>query len=479
MTDALGVGVLGATEESNGLGSLSETTKVALGFVCVIIGGVMSGTYSLPMRFVRTWKWENLWLIYCSLGGMLFPLIFCVASAPAGLEEYLTAESVLPVIGFGILWGFASVLFGLAIPLVGQSLTFGIVLSMSSAVGSLLPMLIFHTDKSFAASGLFVWGGLVVAVFGVVVLSIAGSRKEKEQNEHKANNASEEQRNNDETDSDDEVIVDVNEPETNKDDEKHDNDTDGESKDKKNFELESPSRETSKNAVTISGSDDNNSFSHSKNSLLRNNSMNAETASQKQEEKGFCGLSRASRGIICCIVSGLFSPMLNLGFTFGDSIRIGAENLGASPLVSSSTVWILAIGAGFVFNGGYPILLLCRNHTWVLFRNISIRDTLFNCLLMVIMGVLWFGGTVIYGMGATLIGSLGASIGWPVFMALMVLSANIGAIIQGEWRNTSARPRCLLAIGLIVLIVSIVFFALSSVYDTDESSSLLSSSISS
>ena len=446
-----------------GVGGMSPGATVAVGFVCVVIGGVMSGTYSLPMRFVRKWKWENIWLIYCSFGGMLFPLIFCVATAPGGLEEYLTASSVLPVIGFGILWGLASVLFGLALPLVGQSLTFGIVLSMSSAVGSLLPMLIFHTSKSFTPSGLLVWAGLVVAVAGVVVLAIAGSRKEKEQ----TMNAEKEARSSDEDDkvkTEDEgewveevPIVDV--------------------------EPESPSVTCSSRPEAATEDEGGN---QSRIGLVKRTisssyvDMTPGSKLKAQEEKReCCGLSRSARGIICCIVSGLLSPMLNLGFTFGDSIRVGAEKLGASPLVSSSTVWVLAIGAGFTFNGGYPIYLLFKNHTWVHFKDISLRDTCFNCMLMVVMGILWFGGTIIYGMGATLIGALGATLGWPVYMALMVLASNIGAIIQGEWRNTSVRARCLLVVGLTVLFVSIVFFAFSSVLDTDDLSSSLSSSLSS
>ena len=470
----------------DGLGGMSPGATVAVGFVCVVIGGVMSGTYSLPMRFVRSWKWENIWLIYCSFGGMLFPLIFCAATAPAGLEDYLTASSVLPVIGFGILWGLASVLFGLALPLVGQSLTFGIVLSMSSAVGSLLPMLIFHTSKSFTPSGLLVWAGLVVAVVGVVVLSVAGSRKEKEQSSRNQVKSAEPD--------DGSLSSSSSSSSSDSDDKKKDSDDDGTGMDDipiVDVEPESPSStSSSQHGATLADEDsdkgklDSNSRGSSKVGLVERTESSSEhndapPKEQKPAEKGCCGLSRAARGIICCIVSGLLSPMLNLGFTFGDSIRVGAEKLGASPLVSSSTVWILAIGAGFTFNGGYPIYLLFKNHTWALFKNISLRDACFNCMLMVVMGVLWFGGTIVYGMGATLIGALGATIGWPVYMALMVLSSNIGAIIQGEWRNTSARARCMLAIGLIILLVSIVFFALSSVLDTDDLSSSVSSSLSS
>ena len=418
----------GANEEDEGaLGGLSEGATVAVGFVCVVLGGVMSGTYSLPMRFVRTWAWENLWLVYCSMGGFLFPLIFCAATAPAGLQDYLTPRSVLPVVAFGVLWGFASVLFGLAIPLVGQSLTFGIVLSLSSAVGSILPMLIFHTEKSGEPTGAFVWAGLVVAVVGVALLSVAGVHKEREQAAHKKRQLEEAAEAEDDSSSKAEeegVLVEV-EPQ------------------------QQPEKEE----------------------------QDEELVETKEDARSRCALSKATLGIVMCVVSGVLSPMLNLGFTFGDSIRAGAEELGASSLVSSSTVWVLAIGAGFVFNGGYPIYLLCRHGTWHEFRIAGFRDTCFNTFLMFVMAVLWFGGTVIYGIGATLIGSLGATIGWPVYMALMVLSANIGALLQGEWRNTTARPRWLLVAGLLVLLLCIVFFALSSVFDTDSTSSTSSSSV--
>lgn len=447
-----------AAQATAPVGNLSEGATVAVGFVCVVLGGVMSGTYSLPMRFVRTWAWENLWLVYCSLGGFLFPLVFCAATAPRGLEAYLTARAVLPVVAFGVLWGFASVLFGLAIPLVGQSLTFGIVLSMSSAVGSLLPMLIFHTDKSFAPSGLFVWAGLVVAVAGVAALSVAGVRKEREQSVAAGAKGGA------------------------KDTTKGDNGTGGDATQEPTTD---GARSTTVLAATCEGPTDTyedeelTAEIHQVTGAVHHDDSDDDGNNKNKEGNNgdrMCGLSKAALGIVYCIVSGLLSPMLNLGFTFGDSIRAGAETLGASPLVSSSTVWVLAIGAGFTFNGGYPIYLLCRNRTWRRYRGLPARDTGVNALLMLAMAVLWYGGTVVYGIGATLIGALGATIGWPVYMALMVLSANIGAVIQGEWRGTTARPRALLAFGLAVLLVSIVFFALSSVFDT---ANLLSSSLSS
>ena len=55
------------------------------------------------------------------------------------------------VFSFGIAWGVGSVLFGLALDRVGQSLTFAIVLALASSLGSIIPLLAFNTSDAATA----------------------------------------------------------------------------------------------------------------------------------------------------------------------------------------------------------------------------------------------------------------------------------------------------------------------------------------
>ena len=77
------------------------------------------------------------------------------------------------------------------------------------------------------------------------------------------------------------------------------------------------------------------------------------------------------------------------------------------------------------------------------------------------MGLLWFGGNILYGIGGTLIpGSTGAVIGWPIFMVGMVLCANVTGVAWGEWKGTSKTTTNLLALGLVLLLIATIVIAM-------------------
>jgi hypothetical protein len=43
-------------------------------------------------------------------------------------------------------------------------------------------------------------------------------------------------------------------------------------------------------------------------------------------------------------------------------------------------------------------------------------------------------------------------VGWPIFMALIVLSANAWGVLKGEWRSGGTRPAFWAAAGCLLLI---------------------------
>ena len=54
-----------------------------------------------------------------------------------------------------------------------------------------------------------------------------------------------------------------------------------------------------------------------------------------------------------------------------------------------------------------------------------------NTICCVTMGLLWFGGNMLYGIGVDLVGDLGAVVGLPIFLSSMIVSSNIAAIFAG------------------------------------------------
>jgi L-rhamnose-H+ transport protein len=155
------------------------------------------------------------------------------------------------------------------------------------------------------------------------------------------------------------------------------------------------------------------------------------------------------------VVSGVLSSMLNLSFTFGGPIAQAALRSGAGPASVSFAVWPVALAGGFIPNFAYTVWLLSKNRSWKLLGG-GVHDA----LLSMVMGLLWIGAVAIYGLSTRYLGSLGDSAGWAIYQIAMVLTANIGGVIAGEWRGAPRRSLIVLSGGVVVLILATVMTAL-------------------
>jgi len=141
-------------------------------------------------------------------------------------------------------------------------------------------------------------------------------------------------------------------------------------------------------------------------------------------------------GLVICIFSGIFSSMMNFSFVFGDELRLRALEAGASNAMAANPIWALTVTGGFVANFLYCVYLLNKNRTWGVFRQGSPST---YWLLGISMGLLWFGGIVLYGMGAASLGTLGGIVGWPIFMTIDIIAALFWGAVSGEWKGASRR----------------------------------------
>jgi L-rhamnose-H+ transport protein len=162
-------------------------------------------------------------------------------------------------------------------------------------------------------------------------------------------------------------------------------------------------------------------------------------------------------GLVICILSGIFSSMLNFSFVFGDELRQIALHAGASNAMAANPIWALAVTGGFVSNFLYCVYLLNKNLTWSVFRE---GDLSIYWPLAISMGLLWFGGVVFYGMGAASMGSLGSIVGWPIFMTLDIIVALLWGAVSGEWKGASRHTLAYCWTGVVVLILAIAVLSL-------------------
>ena len=71
------------------------------------------------------------------------------------------------------------------------------------------------------------------------------------------------------------------------------------------------------------------------------------------------------------------------------------------------------------------------------------------------MGFLWLAGIVVYGIGAAGLGTLGAVVGWPLFMVMAIICGNLFGAMTGEWKGASKSTFLYSVAGIAVLALAI------------------------
>jgi L-rhamnose-H+ transport protein len=156
-------------------------------------------------------------------------------------------------------------------------------------------------------------------------------------------------------------------------------------------------------------------------------------------------------GLAICVFSGIFSAMMNFAFVFGRPVARAALSLGADEVGALNLVWLITLAGGFVPTGIYTGYLLSLNHTW---KNYLLPRTGRFWLVGLGMALLWYLGVVFYGRGAAAMGRLGGVVGWPLLMAIIILTSNAWGFLTGEWKRASLRAKHWMAGGLVVLMLA-------------------------
>jgi L-rhamnose-H+ transport protein len=141
----------------------------------------MQGAYPLPMKYTRTWQWENIWLVSSLFGLLVFPWMIAAVTIPslASVLADCPPRAILVVFLFGAGWGVGGLLFGLGVHRVGLGLTLGIVIGLTSALGSLVPLALFHPERLRDKIGLLVLASVAVTLVGLLLCTVAGVYRER------------------------------------------------------------------------------------------------------------------------------------------------------------------------------------------------------------------------------------------------------------------------------------------------------------
>lgn len=166
-------------------------------------------------------------------------------------------------------------------------------------------------------------------------------------------------------------------------------------------------------------------------------------------------------GVLLCVFTGCFGSMINMGFVFGGGIAQQAVHNGIPAGNATLSIWAVVLVAGYLPNLGYTLFLLGKNHSAGLFRRSFGREF----MLAFAGAVLWLFGMLGYGVGAGEMGKYGNSIGFAVFMAVMLLWSSALGLISGEWKSASSAALMRMRAGLALIIVSMSVLGISTLFE--------------
>ena len=342
-------------------------SMIAAGALLAIVSGAMNGSFTLPMRFLGRWEWENVWSLFIFSSCLLFPAALISLIAPNSWRVLASAPShaVWVAVLSGFAWGFGAIMFGQSVSAIGISLANTFVLAISSVLGSLLPLLIPSAARLFEPAGKRIVLGVLIEIAGIVLCGRAGSLRER-----------------------------------------------------------------------------------------------ATGARAKTGRGDLVGHARPlGIALLLVIGSGVLSAVFNIGFTLAQPIAEHGRSAGLSQFASTNLVWLIMLAAGSVANLGFCFYLLVRNGSMIKFKQPgSVR--LYSLALL--MGLLWGGSIFVYGAAAPRLGNLGTSIGWPLSLAMGLLTANAIGLALGEWKQAPRTARGWMFSGVGVLLIAIVVLSFAS-----------------
>lgn len=148
-------------------------------FLLVIFASIFQGSFGVGMKYMSPLKWESWWLVHVTIAMILFPIVWALIVVP-GLFDVIAnspTNAIALAMLFGFLWGIGGIMFGVSIPFIGISLTYGIVMGLASSVGSLIPLFQMEGSTSNPAFP-YVIAGVVIMLIGVAITAVAGIKRD-------------------------------------------------------------------------------------------------------------------------------------------------------------------------------------------------------------------------------------------------------------------------------------------------------------
>lgn len=152
----------------------------SLGILLAVLSGACNGLFTAPMKMQPRWKWENLWLVFIVVACLAMPVVIVNLTAPnfTALLQQAPTSAIIAALAFGFTWGFGAISFGQSVDSLGVSIANSLVIGLSSALGSLVP-LFMNGPVTFGPKVLTLLCGIGAFLIGVFFCGQAGILRDR------------------------------------------------------------------------------------------------------------------------------------------------------------------------------------------------------------------------------------------------------------------------------------------------------------
>lgn len=155
--------------------------SLSFGIALTLLAGLMSGNCMLPMKFTRSWRWENTWLVFSLVSLIILPWMLALGLVSHLFDAYRSLsflQLAVPFL-FGAGWGIAQVLFGISVQRLGLGLAYAIIIGLGAALGTLVPLFTQHRSQVGRVALLEVLAGVAIMGIGVSLSTWGGQIRER------------------------------------------------------------------------------------------------------------------------------------------------------------------------------------------------------------------------------------------------------------------------------------------------------------
>ncbi|MBZ5565270.1 MAG: hypothetical protein LAP13_22975 [Acidobacteriia bacterium] len=154
--------------------------SIIIGSLICLLGGVGVGSFLFPLKFSRTWKWENSWLVGAFFMYVLFPAATLLLVIPQFGEIYARTplKDLAMIYLFGLVQGTGSLIFTYGTTVMGLALGYSLMIGCIALFGLLVPLFGAHLDRITKLDGMTLLIGCAILILGIGLSGWAGWERE-------------------------------------------------------------------------------------------------------------------------------------------------------------------------------------------------------------------------------------------------------------------------------------------------------------